>query len=258
VSGWYKHRTQVWLFFIGLFAAVLLNLDSITVIERLQNDEAFREATVTGAQGVIDKGANAIAAPAQTNDLDADLGNARSGAQAVRTNLASIGYPIGWRPIAAVARTAPTPPPKAPSAAKPLLPAGWSIGWPTPTQTCTKRAGACVYSRPGIGAWVLIALGWVITALAATFGAPFWFDVLNRFMVIRSTVKPQQKSRTEASADPTPQPGAAAPAAPPPPAAPVPPAAAAVADQGAAGGDMQPFEPESWRDDFVNIAEVDL
>ena len=29
-------------------------------------------------------------------------------------------------------------------------------------------------------------------------GAPFWFDVLNRLMVIRSTVKPKEKSPDEA------------------------------------------------------------
>jgi hypothetical protein len=32
-------------------------------------------------------------------------------------------------------------------------------------------------------------------------GAPFWFDVLNKFMVIRSTVKPYEKSPPEASED---------------------------------------------------------
>jgi hypothetical protein len=32
-------------------------------------------------------------------------------------------------------------------------------------------------------------------------GAPFWFDVLNKFMVIRSTVKPHEKRPEEASED---------------------------------------------------------
>ena len=44
-------------------------------------------------------------------------------------------------------------------------------------------------------------LGWLMTALAATLGAPFWFDVLNKVMVIRSTVKPHEKSPEAASAD---------------------------------------------------------
>jgi hypothetical protein len=44
-------------------------------------------------------------------------------------------------------------------------------------------------------------LGWLITAFAATLGAPFWFDLLNKFMVIRSTVKPHEKSPEEGSED---------------------------------------------------------
>ena len=43
--------------------------------------------------------------------------------------------------------------------------------------------------------------GWLLTALAASLGAPFWFDLLNKLMVVRSTVKPHEKSPEEASQD---------------------------------------------------------
>lgn len=43
--------------------------------------------------------------------------------------------------------------------------------------------------------------GWLITAFAISFGAPFWFDMLNKVMVIRSTVKPHEKSPEESSDD---------------------------------------------------------
>ena len=42
-------------------------------------------------------------------------------------------------------------------------------------------------------------LGWLLTAIAISLGAPFWFDALNKIMVIRSTVKPTEKSKDEAS-----------------------------------------------------------
>jgi hypothetical protein len=45
--------------------------------------------------------------------------------------------------------------------------------------------------------------GWAITALAISLGAAFWFDTLNKFVVVRNTIKPQEKSRPEASKDPT-------------------------------------------------------
>jgi hypothetical protein len=44
-------------------------------------------------------------------------------------------------------------------------------------------------------------LGWLLTAMAISLGAPFWFDTLNRLMVIRSTIKPQEKSQKQKSKD---------------------------------------------------------
>ncbi|MGB9179472.1 MAG: hypothetical protein WCB68_09545 [Pyrinomonadaceae bacterium] len=44
-------------------------------------------------------------------------------------------------------------------------------------------------------------IGWLLTALAISLGAPFWFDLLNKFMVIRATVKPHEKSLEEGSED---------------------------------------------------------
>jgi hypothetical protein len=61
------------------------------------------------------------------------------------------------------------------------------LGWDDPTAR-------------DVGWWQMV-LGWLITAIAATLGAPFWFDVLNKIMVIRSTVKPHEKSPEEASED---------------------------------------------------------
>jgi hypothetical protein len=43
--------------------------------------------------------------------------------------------------------------------------------------------------------------GWLVTAFAVSLGAPFWFDLLNKFMVVRSTVKPREKSQDEGSED---------------------------------------------------------
>ena len=54
--------------------------------------------------------------------------------------------------------------------------------------------------------WVNRVLGLLVTALAAMLGTPFWFDVLNRVMVIRSTVKPREKSLDEYSEDRQPPP----------------------------------------------------
>jgi len=47
--------------------------------------------------------------------------------------------------------------------------------------------------------WLGILGGWILTAIAVSLGAPLWFDLLNKFMVVRSTVKPREKSSEEAS-----------------------------------------------------------
>lgn len=73
------------------------------------------------------------------------------------------------------------------------LPIGWSDSWQR-----ADISGAWYESVWGIAGRIL---GWLVTAFAATLGAPFWFDLLNKIMVIRSTVKPHEKSPEEASED---------------------------------------------------------
>ncbi|WP_276134732.1 hypothetical protein [Polluticoccus soli] len=78
------------------------------------------------------------------------------------------------------------------------LPIGWDGDHP-----------AWINSRGQGGAWNSfwgVVLGWLITAFAATLGAPFWFDILNKIMVVRSTVKPKEKSQDEGSEDRQPAP----------------------------------------------------
>jgi hypothetical protein len=53
----------------------------------------------------------------------------------------------------------------------------------------------------GLLAFLELLVGCWLTALAISLGAPFWFDVLNRLMVIRATVKPHEKSPEELSQD---------------------------------------------------------
>lgn len=50
------------------------------------------------------------------------------------------------------------------------------------------------YETPkGIGDWVMKVLGLLLTTIAVSLGAPFWFDLLNKFVSLRPTGK---KSKT--------------------------------------------------------------
>ncbi|MFC5864898.1 hypothetical protein ACFPT7_21500 [Acidicapsa dinghuensis] len=71
---------------------------------------------------------------------------------------------------------------------------GLPIGW----QPSSDRSIAGFFPEAGQH-W----LGWLLTVLAISLGAPFWFDVLNKIIVVRSTVKPTEKSKEEGSKDVT-------------------------------------------------------
>jgi hypothetical protein len=71
------------------------------------------------------------------------------------------------------------------------------IGWQQ-----EQLARGAVRPEKNLALFIFISLiGWLMTGLAATMGAPFWFDILNKVMVIRSTVKPAEKSKEEGSED---------------------------------------------------------
>lgn len=75
------------------------------------------------------------------------------------------------------------------------LPIGWGQAWKADDTGASPGTAARIWN------WIGPLLGWLVTAFAATMGAPFWFDLLNKIMVIRSTVKPHEKSPEEASED---------------------------------------------------------
>jgi hypothetical protein len=218
-SGWYKRRTQAVLFLLGLAVAVAMNIDAFHVMHRLTTDKAFRETVVKEAS--VAPAPSAAQTPA----------DAASAAQVVRIinaeqALERAALPIGWRQ-ARVATIAASAPHGAAAAAA-------FTTWPVPRQLCSNAPGDPCAREAWLGAdWLDVLAGWLATAFAVMLGAPFWFDVLSRIMIIRSTVKPHEKSPEEASQDrqstfPAASPAASPPASPvaAPLAAPAPPALA--------------------------------
>ncbi len=74
---------------------------------------------------------------------------------------------------------------------------GVPVGWSRANKTALNPRGIPA-SVPG---WLLKILGLLLTAAAISLGAPFWFDMLNQFVVVRSTVKPTEKSAVEKPKD---------------------------------------------------------
>lgn len=65
------------------------------------------------------------------------------------------------------------------------------IGWASPDcqKTIDPRQPPCTF-----GGWLLKILGWLMTVFAISLGAPFWFDLLNKVVGLRSTLKPEPKA----------------------------------------------------------------
>ncbi|HWW59993.1 MAG TPA: hypothetical protein VN181_01370 [Thermoanaerobaculia bacterium] len=163
VSGWYKRRTQTILLVIGLGTSLWLNIDSIYVAKTLATNKSLRETTVSAATEYAKADAEKPSADAQQRFQDAEK------------QLRGLGLPIGWTAS--------------------------SYGCPTCDKSEQPRL-ARFRDICWLRCWALKLLGILITACAISLGAPFWFDMLNRFIVVRSTVKPAEKSGTEAPKEP--------------------------------------------------------
>jgi len=164
VSGAYKRATQKLLLGIGLVVAVVLNVNTIAIAHHLFRDDVERATLVARAEAVA-------------HDSSFVSGSGEAQYARARAALDSLRLPIGWDDVRLV------------------------HPWRT---TAVRDASGAVRSVRELRVWEHVfepIVGWLLTALAAMLGAPFWFDLLNRMMVVRSTVKPHEKSPEESSED---------------------------------------------------------
>ena len=160
VSGWYKRYTQRALIVIGLLLAIALNVSSVRVARTLWLDRDARQAMVNAA-GNYTKDHQTAAAATATDPVK------------LKEQLQS-----DVNVFSDVTTSA-------------LLPLGWKESWHSYESYFERTPKDAMFTA------LTVLAGWIVTALAISFGAPFWFDTLNKFMVVRSTVKPQEKSTTE-------------------------------------------------------------
>lgn len=172
-SGWYKRKVQAILLAIGFTLAAFLNADSINIGKALFQDNDLRNAIVQQSENIsplpmATPASQATQTPQEKQDRQ-DAAFKR--VSEIRAQLNSTGLPLGWGASNDPYELRRHPP----------FERSWSA----------------------FGAWIMKLLGLLITGFAVSQGAPFWFDILNKFMVIRSTVKPREKSREEGSKDAT-------------------------------------------------------
>ena len=194
VSGWYKRRTAVIMLVLGFVVAAAVNADTISLAKALARDGALRQSIAGAAERHLESALPAMPAGASTGNVDS--GNPPPAAARDATN------DPGQKTTST--RHASTPQEHTGAASAQVQEAyarvnelGLPIGWVFhPDDPADPRA-----FPDEVLPFVLKLFGLLLTGFAISQGAPFWFDLLNRFMVVRSTVKPAEKSREQPSKD---------------------------------------------------------
>ena len=178
VAGWYKRKSQIINVVLAVVVTALANADSILIAKALSSDPALRASLVAEAEKFSAENAQqSFSAQVPAADSPAakmGITEAQKKLESYRSQIAKLGVPLGWK------------------AADPKQPAN-------PNEPPDPR------SFPEDGwARVMKILGLLLTAIAAALGAPFWFDMLNKIINIRSAGKaPEEKPKLPKST-PTP------------------------------------------------------
>lgn len=175
VAGWYKRRTQLITVVLAVLVAGGLNADTILIAKSLSNDPGLRAAFVAKAQAFAQQQAKAPAKPkpeepAKPTSPSDEAEIAEKNFTESLEKIQQLGIPIGWIWDVNDHRCKTTKP----------------DGSPKADDSPDPRCAPARESMRDIGPWLYKFFGLLLTAVAASLGAPFWFDVLNKVINIRS------------------------------------------------------------------------
>lgn len=148
-SGWYKRRTQIWTLAVAVCLTAASNADTLRMIRRLWTNPEMRAAFVEESKA---------RAQQPLPSVSVEYPDPENPDNPVVTELGN---------AAAVSERQ-----------RALL--GQVLGW----QSDAPDEPENIWWR-----WLQRLLGWLLTVLAVSLGAPFWFDLLNKFVHIRTAGK---------------------------------------------------------------------
>lgn len=144
-SGWYKKHIQLVTFLFGLVIAVALNADTFSIYERLSTNSSARQDVVRLATDFVEKSERKIAEPSMTAPSSAEITKKIN--ELLKDDIDEARNPLG-------------------------------LGW-------RSYRDNFAFLDQDIWDWLQRVAGWLVTALAISLGAPFWFDLLKKFVRIR-------------------------------------------------------------------------
>jgi hypothetical protein len=156
----YKKRIQVISFAIGLAAAVVFNLDTLTITERLFRDKEARDAVVAVATEFTEQTQKDALNRCVKDSTGPDCAAMKGLVDAIQGRNETLGrLPIFWE------------------------------NWPA----FQKGIESVTFYD-----WFHHLIGWLVTALAISLGAPFWFDLLNRLINVRHGMAKPEPTASDA------------------------------------------------------------
>jgi hypothetical protein len=226
LSGSYKRHLQLWTFVAGLVVAGALNIDAFYLLEQLwarpglasaigaphatELIKAYHPGTSASpnpksASGLIQSTAHSPKPPVESSP-ESEAGSAALPSQPASTPgtaLASVPDDKSQPTSAPAAALASSQPANDVLSTLEKLPIGWGSGrkYPDlPTALNAKTTASATAANdektgsadsaalwPFIRFYLFFAAGLLVTASSALFGAPFWFDLLQRLIQIRGT-----------------------------------------------------------------------
>lgn len=168
ITGLYKRKAQFSTFIIGIFCALLLNIDSIQMVKHLWQEPALRETITANADLLISQ----YSEENGTSQIDA-----MSAIQFLQDQYPKL--PIGWN----------FSPVQVPSLQECSFSPGTGEVFGLPLFSRCLRPSD---TSDNVNGWVWSItkiIGLLLTGLASSQGSSFWFDILSKIVNIRSTGK---------------------------------------------------------------------
>lgn len=202
VSGWYKRESKRIMLFLAVVVVLLLNVDTLSIARTLWTDPTARRAVADAASEQIEA---AAAVTTTTTPVPGEPAAPETPAGEAVKPLPALACPDPRAADSENAQTTTTTGSDgagevvatALDCAKSLpIPIGWRLAKGDLGDKWDEAKASLKEAFLGAG-WLLKLLGWGLTVGALTFGAPFWFDLLNRFGSLRASgAKPKPSTET--------------------------------------------------------------
>jgi hypothetical protein len=164
VSGWYKRQSQIIVLVLAFLITGVTNADTFQILTQLSSNPALRAAVASQAKEFAgQKGNIATLSPETFKQISSITGGA-GGKTKVQSEHANTG-----NQQETLSKTI-----------ERLQQTGIRFGWEAVPEKCE---------------WANKIIGLILTAMAVSLGAPFWFDILNKIIKIRSSGAVPQKAK---------------------------------------------------------------